>query len=134
MNSRSNRMLRRLMRREKTISATATMPTVIITAPEKWVRYLQMEKIKPTAIMTRTRMVNSNGSRLRLLSAHSARHSSERFFFMTMARRKGAISMTVNMPVTALAYQCSSQPGSSSRMKGSTKVNISVMVAVVRML
>ena len=84
--------------------------------------------------MTRTRTVNNSGMRLRLLSSHKARHSSERFFFMIMARRNGDMKRMVSTPVMALAYQCSSQPGSRRRMKGSTKVNITAMVAEVRML
>ena len=78
-------------------------------------------------------MVKMSGRRLRLLSAHSALNSSLLFFFMTIALRNGAISNTVRMPVMALAYQWSSHPGRSRRVKGNTKVNISVIVAEERM-
>ena len=83
---------------------------------------------------TRTKMVNNRGKRLRLLSCHRVLNSSLRFFFMTMARRKGEIHNTVMMPVMALAYQCSSQPGSSLRVNGSRKVNMTAMTAEERML
>ena len=89
--------------------------------------------MKPTAMMIRTRMVNSRGRRLMLLSAHRARNSSLRFFFITMARRKGDMKSTVTRPVMALAYQCRSQPGSTLRMKGRKKVNMTAMTAEVRM-
>ena len=90
--------------------------------------------MKPTAIVPRTKMVNSKGRRLRLLSIHNAFHSFEWFFFITIARRKGDISSTVSTPVIALAYQCSSQPGNNCRMKGSRKVNIRAIAAAERML
>ena len=90
--------------------------------------------MKPTAITTRTRMVNSKGSRLRLLSSHRARNSGLRFFFMTIARRKGDMTSTVSRPVMALAYQSSCSPGNNWRMKGSTKLNITTMEADERML
>ena len=83
---------------------------------------------------TLARIVDSKGRWLRLLSAHSFFHSSERFFFITMARRKGEMNATVSTPVMALAYQWSVHPGSSLLMKGSTKVNITAMVADDRML
>ena len=89
--------------------------------------------MKPTAIMPRTKMVNSKGRRFLLLSIHSALNSTLRFFFITMARRKGAISMTVSTPVMALAYQCSSHPGNNCRIKGSTKVNMMAILAELRM-
>ena len=69
-----------------------------------------------------------------MLSAHSFFHSSLRFFFITIARRKGEMMSTVSTPVMALAYQCRSHPGSIWRMMGSTKVNITAMVADDRML
>ena len=89
--------------------------------------------MKFTAMVARTRMVNSRGTRLRLLSAQRAFHSSERFFFITIARRKGEMQSTVITPVMALAYQWSSQPGNSWRVKGSRKVNITKMTAELRM-
>ena len=89
--------------------------------------------MKPTAIATRMRMVNSNGRWLTLLSAHNAFHSSLRFFFITMARRKGAMNRIVRTQVMALAYQWSSHPGSILRTTGSTKVNITVIMAAERM-
>ena len=82
--------------------------------------------------MIRTRMVKMSGRRLRLLSRHNALNSSLLFFFITIALRNGAISSTVRMPVMALAYQCSSHPGSSLRVNGSTNVNITAMDAEVR--
>ena len=85
-----------------------------------------------TAMSTLTRMVKMSGRRLRLLSAQSALNSSLLFFFITIALRNGEISTTVRMPVMALAYQWSSQPGSSLRMNGSTKVNIRAMDAEER--
>ena len=78
-------------------------------------------------------MVTINGRRLRLLSAHKAFHSSLRFFFITIALRNGDMKSTVRIPVMALAYQWSSHPGRILRMKGSTKVNITAIVADVRM-
>ena len=69
-----------------------------------------------------------------MLSAQSFFHSSERFFFITMARRNGDMNSTVSTPVAALAYQWSVHPGSSFCIKGSTKVNITAMVADARML
>ena len=89
-------------------------------------------KLRATSILTNT--VKSRGRRLRLLSAQSFFHSSEWFFFMTIARRKGATSITVNNPVMALAYQWSVHPGNSFCMNGSTKVNITAMDADDRML
>ena len=61
--------------------------------------------MKLTAMTTLTRMVKMSGRRLRLLSFQRAFHSSEWFFFITMARRKGEMSNTVRIPVIALAYQ-----------------------------
>ena len=89
--------------------------------------------MKPTAISARTRMVTISGRRLRLLSAHSAFHSSLRFFFITIALRNGDMKSTVSTPVMALAYQWRSSPGRILWMKGNTKVNIRAMVAEVRM-
>ena len=77
-----------------------------------------------------TRTVKSSGRWLRLLSAHRAFHSSLRFFFITMARRKGESSNTVSTPVRALAYQPS---GRMRVMNGWNSTNISVMMAVERM-
>ena len=77
-------------------------------------------------------MVERSGMRLMLLSTHSRFHSLLWFFFITMARRKGAMKMTVSTPVMALAYQWSRQPGSRLRIKGSTNVNIKAMTAALR--
>ena len=92
-----------------------------------------MKKMKATAIMTRTRMVNSRGRRLRLLSAHSAFHSSERFFFIIMARRNGEMSSTVTSPVMRFPQTSRVSPGNKLCINGSPKVNITAMVAAVRM-
>ena len=78
-------------------------------------------------------MVKRSGILLMLLSTHRRFHSLLWFFFMMMARRNGAISTRVNMPVMALAYQCNFQPGKRLRVNGSTKVNINAMTAAVRM-
>ena len=88
--------------------------------------------MKLTAMTTLTRMVNSRGRWLMLLSAHSAFHSSLRFFFITIARRNGAMKRMVSTPVMALAYQWSSHVGSIFLKTGSTKVNITVITAVER--
>ena len=79
--------------------------------------------------MKRTNTVNSRGTRLMLLSTHRRFHSALWFFFITMARRNGAISSTVSKPVMALAYQWRCQPGNRLRIRGNTKVNIRAMVA-----
>ena len=84
-------------------------------------------------MMTRTRIVNSRGRRFLLLSSHSCRHSSERFFFMIIARRNGEINRMVSTPVMRLPYISRCSPGNTSWMKGRKKVNITAMVADVRM-
>ena len=89
--------------------------------------------MKLSAISMRTRMVSISGRRLQLLSAHSSRNSGLRFFFITIALRKGAMRSTVSRPVRPLAYKFSSEPGSSRRVKGSTKVNTMAIVAEERM-
>ena len=78
----------------------------------------------------RATMVKSSGRRLMRLPVHSALNSSLWLCFITMARRKGEMSTTVTRPHTPLAHQW----GSICRMKGRKKVNMRVMVAVVRML
>ena len=83
---------------------------------------------------TRTSTVKISGRRFRRLSVHRARNSLEWFFFITMARRKGAMNMMVSTPVMALAYQLSAPPDNRRRKKGSAMVNIGAMTAVERML
>ena len=81
------------------------------------------------AMTKRTRMVKSSGRRLRLLSTHSCLNSLLWFFFITIALRKGAMMMTVRMPVMALAYQWSSHPGNNLRINGRTMENITAIEA-----
>ena len=81
-------------------------------------------------MIRRTRIVTRSGIRFDRLSFHSARNSSEWFFFMTMARRNGAMNITVSTPQMPLAHQC--MPVIMRRMNGRKNVNIRAIVATER--
>ena len=80
---------------------------------------------------TRTMMVNSNGNRFSLFSVQRALNSSEWFFFMIIARRKGESADTVSKPVIRLATH------STDIMRfiiGWMSVNMTVVMAMERMV
>ena len=79
-------------------------------------------------------MVNTSGRRFIRLRVQRVLNSSEWFFFITKARRKGAMNKMVRSPQTALPAQW--LPVSSTekrRIMGRTSENIMVMVAAERM-
>ena len=78
--------------------------------------------------------MKTSGGRLVRRSVQSALNSSEWFFFIMKARRKGAIISTVATPQTALPAQWDPVSSvESSRQKGRAKENISAMTAMERM-
>ena len=124
-------MLRRFTPRESTMSSTATSPTTIINAGAKSVSRWQTKNTNVAAMTPLTSTVKSSGRRLRLLSFHSAVHSSLRFFFITIARRKGERNSKVTTPVISFAtIGCDA---STRLMKGWKNVNTRKMTAAERM-
>ena len=73
-------------------------------------------------------MVNISGNLLYGFSFHNDLNSSLWFFFMTMARRNGAMNNRVQTPHAAFAHQW----GSSWRTKGRKKVSIRNIAAPER--
>ncbi len=80
-----------------------------------------------------TKMVKMRGMWLMLLSTHSRLYSVLRFFFITMALRKGAMSRMVSAPVRVLASQRRSHWSKMLRIRGRAKVNIRAITAAERM-
>lgn len=58
-----------------------------------------------TAITIRSKMVEIKGARLKRLSCHNAWNSTEWFFFMIMARKKGAMQTIVKTVPARLAQR-----------------------------
>ncbi len=79
-----------------------------------------------TAITIRSKMVEIKGARLKRLSCHNAWNSTEWFFFMIMARKKGAMQTIVKTVPARLAQKT----GRLARNNGIIKWNESVIIAI----
>ena len=79
-----------------------------------------------TAITIRSKMVEIKGARVKRLSCHNAWNSTEWFFFMIMARKKGAMQTIVKTVPARLAQKT----GRLARNNGIIKWNESVIIAI----
>ena len=87
------------------------------------------------AMNIRTKTVNTNGKRFVRWRVQSVLNSSEWFFFITKARKKGAMRRVVRSPQIAFPIQCSPVISIESLRKiGKTIENIMMIVAAESML